>query len=401
MRIARLLLLLFLAPAILAQTTITFDPPDPTSTTPVTMLVTEIDTCPPPAVVKRSGFRIDVILGTGPCLSAPVTLRHELELGVLEAGTYTIVVTDTGTIVATATLTVLDANNSVVVRPAMGPTTGGSVVEIFANVAGTPSITFDGVPATNVTVVRQYHFRATTPPHAAGAVEVRVGDKSSYAFRYYDPTKPPHPAFFERVLVPVAYNGPGASGSMWTTEVAMRNSNTWPVTAWALNVIAPLRPATLMLNAPGGLFLFIPRGERVHLNAFVRDTSHEIGAELPIVRERDFSTGPLELLNIPAERRYRHTLRIYSPTARFATVTAFDMTDGRVIAQRLIELGEPVGLDRPWFAMVGDFPATFRTFPLTGRVGIRVEQYVPGTELWAFVTVTDNATHEVRVVSPQ
>lgn len=400
MHTARLLLLLFLAPAVLAQPTIAFDPPDPTSTTPVTLIVTEVDTCPPSPVVKRSGFRIDVTLGNGPCLAPPVHIAWRLELGKLEAGTYTVVVTDIGE-VATATLTVLDANNSIVVRPALGPTTGGSVVEIFSNVSGRPVITFDGVPATDVAVVRQSHFRATTPPHAAGAVEVRVGDRSSYAFRYYDPSKPPHPVFFERVLVPVAYNGPGESGSMWTTEVAMRNGNTWPVTAWPLNVIAPLRPAMPALNAPGGLFLFIPRGEGVHFNAFVRDTSHEIGTEIPIVRERDFSTRPFELLNIPAERRYRHTLRIYSPTARFAAVTAFEMADGRVITHRLIELGEPVGLDRPWYAQIGDFPATFRTFPLTGRIGIRVEPYVPGTELWAFVTVTDNQTHQVRVVSPQ
>jgi hypothetical protein len=408
---------ILVAPGMLAQSTVSFEPADPTSTTPVTLIVTEVDSCPPAPVLTRSGSTITVALGVGPCLSPPMEITHRLEVGPLPAGTYSVIVTDGGVQVATATLTVLDANDSVVVRPSIGTIAGGDTVEIIANVAGTPAITFGGVAATNVVVLGTSRFRATTPPHAAGAVEVRVGDRKSYAVRYDDPATPPLPALFERILVPVVYNGPGAYGSSWATEVSVRNDNPTGVRLWTQSVIAASRPAILELDdAPGGLFLIVARGDApaLHLNALVRDVSREAldwGTEMPIVRASSFSTHAIELLNIPVDARYRHTLRIYAngsyPT--FARVSSYAMDDGRGLAERLIALTssrpcsatEPCASDRPSFAMVSDFPGMFHTNVTTGRIGLRIETWVAGTPLWAMVTVTNNETQHVTVVSPQ
>ena len=93
------------ASPVVAQSTISFEPPDPTSTTPLTLIVTESDSCPPPPVVTRSGSTITVALGVGPCLSPPIEITHRLEIGTLPAGTYSVIVTDGGAQVVTATLT--------------------------------------------------------------------------------------------------------------------------------------------------------------------------------------------------------------------------------------------------------------------------------------------------------
>src|SRR5262249_49603609 len=79
------------------------------------------------------------------------------------------------------------------VAPAFGPPAGGTRVTItganFTETAGT-TVTFDGVPATNVNVISGTTILATAPPHAAGAGTVVVnnlyGDGSLVnGYRYY------------------------------------------------------------------------------------------------------------------------------------------------------------------------------------------------------------------------
>ena len=207
-----------------------------------------------------------------------------------------------------------------------------------------------------------------------------------------------------------------ANGSSWATEVSVRNDNPTDVRLWTQSVIAASRPATLELDdAPGGVFLIVPREDAaaLHLNALVRDVSRDAlnwGTEIPIVRAAAFSTHAIELLNIPVDSRYRHTLRIYAngsyPT--FARVSSYAMEDGHGLADRLIALnspqpcpGEPCASDRPSFASVSDFASMFRTNVTTDRIGLRIEPWVAGTPLWAFVSITNNETQQVTVVSPQ
>ena len=427
--IPRLLSVLLFAPILTAQSsTIKFEPPDPTSKTPIILIVTESDSCPPAPEVSRVGNVITVRLGAGPCLSPPTEITHRISIGTLPAGEYEVIVTDDGVVAATTTLTVLDESSSVTVRPSLGPATGGTQVLITASVhlcasCPPPAITFGGVPATNVTVVDATTYRATTPPHAAGAVEVRVAsdttETASHSFRYYDPAAAPLPALFERILVPVVYNGPGAHGSMWSTELSMRNATGYGVTLWrptrGLPVIPPSRP---QMADPGqsfsGLFLIAPReaSQALHLNLRVRDTSRESngwGTELPIVRERDFSPEPFELLSVPRDSRYRTTLRIYllGSYPAFARVVIYSMVDGRVMGHGLVPLesgepcsgADPCNGDKPSFSVINDVAKYFH-IPANDAFGIRVEPWGP-VALWAFVTVTNNETQHVTVISPQ
>jgi hypothetical protein len=372
---------------------------------------------------------ITVTLGTGLCLSPPTEITHRLEIGLLPAGDYQVVVKDDGAVAATATLTVLEASPAVTVQPSLGPVAGGTAVVITSSVARcascpAPTITFGGVPATDVTIIDDKTFRGVTPPHTPGAVEVRVsteaGEATSYAFRYYDPAAAPLPALFERVLVPVVYNGPGARGSVWKTEVSARNTNGYGVTLWrptrGLPVIPSSQPRTLELEeAASGLFLVVPKeaSEKLHMNVRVRDTSREstdAGTELPIVREGDFSTQPFELLNVPRDPRYRTTLRIYlhGSYAAFTRVVLYAMSDGRTLAHGLVPLEsadpctgpDPCDSDQPSFAVVHDVAKEFHVPTGEPAFGIRIEPWGP-VPLWAFVTLTNNDTQHVTVVSPQ
>ena len=419
---------LLAAPAVFAQSTIRFEPPDPTSQTPITLIVTEFDTCPPSPVVTRSESLITVTLGTGGCLSPPIEITYRIEIGTLPTGQYEVIVTDNGMVAASAVLTVLDAKPSVTVQPSLGPSAGGTTVVIVASVprcvtCPPPTITFGGVPAPDVTVLDATTFRATTPPHAPGAVEVRVttdmGEQHSHAFRYYDPAAAPLPALFERVLIPIVYNGPGAHGSIWATELAVRNANAFGVTLWrptrGLPVIPSSKAQTLDLDqAPSGVFLTVPHeaSAALHMNLLVRDTSREMsdwGTEVPIVRANDFSAVPFELLNVPVDSRYRTTLRIYllGSYPVFARVVLYSMVNGGTLAADLISLSsaepcpgvDPCNSDKPSFAIVNDLPKTFR-LGTSDRIGIRIEPWIP-VPMWAFLTITNNETQRVTVISPQ
>lgn len=63
--------------------------------------------------------------------------------------------------------------------PSSGTAAGGTVVTINgANLGGVEGVTFGGAAATNVQVLNEAQVRATTPAHAAGAVDVVVADDS-------------------------------------------------------------------------------------------------------------------------------------------------------------------------------------------------------------------------------
>ena len=61
--------------------------------------------------------------------------------------------------------------------PSLGPTAGGTAVTIAGSrLAEVTAVTFGGVPATDVTALSDSEVRATAPPHAAGAADVRAGN---------------------------------------------------------------------------------------------------------------------------------------------------------------------------------------------------------------------------------
>ncbi len=250
---------------------------------------------------------------------------------------------------------------------------------------------------------------------------------------------------FERVLVPVFYFGGGANGSQWWTDVSILNAG--PTFRLANELIQgdPGCPALCGCDAQDeveqndveticptfegveGVILHVPRGidrDQVHMAARGRDQSRSAdryGAEIPVVWERDLLAGPMVLLDIPTDDRYRVALRLFDAfqyDTRF-TLRFFDMAELRrgrhiplfetsVTAQWDPASDLPVYRGRPAFAFIGDLAAAFPVLRNAQSVAIEITgsdplitPVPPSNRYWALASITNNTTQEFAVVSPR
>lgn len=432
----RSLVAIALSLAALPLFAVVVDPVAPTSATPVTIIVHELASCPPPEAT-RAGNTFTLLLKTGACLSPPANVT--VELGKLPAGDYEVVVAVPalrGNVrIDYGAFFVRDADASIVVMSpqTFGPTTGGTEVILLPAVVGCfsadlvqcpmPSVSFNGVPAT---VVRDKFVTGTlaviAPPGQKGIADVvmtgQYGTRSGRVFRYYDPNEAPLPTMFERVLVPVWFSGPGAFGSNWMTEVTLLNSNLFDFEPYRRSPhVVPHGQAATVLNfgapRPGGLLFFplrdLPAAPR--FGSLVRDTSRQAddwGTEVRVVRESDFRAGDLSLLNIPVDAHFRQSVRIYGADSveTYVLVSVFAI-DGTFIGGRSVQLRsahpcnryEPCGSDDPAFAMF-DLVSLVPDVAGRGRVRVSISS-IPSDRLWALATITNNATQHVTVITPQ
>ncbi len=415
---------------------IEIDPAAPTTATPVTLTVHEFASCPPPPELTRAGNTFHVLLKQGPCLSPPLPYTFTIPLGKLAPGDYE-VVTETpayNDIVRTGYLAffVSDADASVYVASLpFGPTTGGTEVILYADAVDCygpscplPSVLFNGVPAT---VEREKFNGGTlaviTPPGATGIADVVVSGtratKSGRVFRYYDPNHGPLPTMFERVLVPVWSFGDGAFGSKWTTEITMWNPNLYGFEPYGRAPVPFIdRRSTTALSfgatRSGGVLFFPPRGvsPSPRFGSLVRDTSRQAddwGTEVRVVRESDFRDAELSLLNVPVAARFRQSLRIYDvDSVESRVVVDLYAMDGTFLASNSVALHsgtpcrrfEPCASDDPAYAMV-DLLALFPEAAGRDRVRVDIHSVDIGARLWALISVTNNNTQHVTVITPQ
>lgn len=87
-----------------------------------------------------------------------------------------VITTATGTVTAAAAFTYADAPAILALSPAVGPTTGGTVVVINGRGfgSGTPVVTVGGVAAASVELLSSTQIRITTPPGTVGGQAVQV-----------------------------------------------------------------------------------------------------------------------------------------------------------------------------------------------------------------------------------
>jgi hypothetical protein len=106
------------------------------------------------------------------------------------------------------------------ITPNSGTTAGGTVVTINGTgfVSGA-TVSFGGIPATNVTVVGSTTITATTPAHSAGAVNVTISNPNAQTgtlangFTYSTSTPPP-----ETVLLADDFNANVINTALWNTN---------------------------------------------------------------------------------------------------------------------------------------------------------------------------------------
>ena len=413
MRIPVAVLTLFAAASLSAQN-VRFDPPNPTTRTPVTAHVIDyVSACTATAVLN--GMRLSILLHnctlpfSGPLVDLPV------DLGVLPAGVY-----DVGVGFAPPAILIGLGSGTLVVQDAAPPfrltpnvaALGGTQVTLTGPMFGpNPMVRFGDAVATvfsespnSVTVI--------APPHSAGVVDVTVYALRAAASFYYVPNdKTPDPAFYEPVFFPIAFSGPGALGSQWTTQTHMRNENDYsvailPTSAFNLgcvlecDTLAPKHSTrTTGINTPNGFFAYVPRqaSPAVHFDTLIKDLSRQseaLGTEIPVVREKDFFARPLELLNIPTDSRFRIALRVYGMSAGL-TIQPLN-SDDTLVSSAVFPAGNPA------FTLISDLVGTYPQLAGKGAVRITLTPFVPGNpSLWALVSVTNNETQHVTTISPQ
>lgn len=240
----------------------------------------------------------------------------------------------------------------------------------------------------------------------------------------------------ERFLVPlyVREPAPGALGSRWVTEVSVFNGSESPIQV-GYDPICPVATCTadpvpprvtfqpalpFFTNEPiQGVFLYVARAgaETLQVNLRVRDVSVEAegwGTEVPVVRESEAFDRDFQILDVPIKQGYRQMLRVYE----FATQTrpgnavvrvygthlqgrplrADELLAERLIAFRYAEFGGGT-FNHPGYAQVTDvFDGLDGRFE---RIRVEVSPVIPGSRLWAFVSVTNNISQQVTAVSPQ
>lgn len=249
------------------------------------------------------------------------------------------------------------------------------------------------------------------------------------------------------VLVPVFFFGPGAHGSQWETSVSLastsENTVTMPVPVLAdPNDGCGLPTGQIEQNqryllcsgyaSPSGLLLYVPHEilpTQLYVNARVRDITRaasSAGTEIPVVRELDFTSYDILLLDIPSDARFRSNLRIYGGMMHFSaerrlihpggsvTLEIYDSRDisSPPLVQTRVELSAPetvsgsTHLVRPAYHSIGDLVAQFPQLATVPSYTIRIRTGQPLTSppveltTWAFVTITNNDTQEVTTVSP-
>ena len=432
-------LLLFLcAVPLFAQTIsqVQFEPPDPTSRTAVLAHVhLPAYGCGVASVTTaRIGSAITIALfpRTIECLIAAAA-DVTVDLGVLPAGVYGVNVVPGNSsfepvILAGETLVARDANPPFEVRPntrgsgldsirLVGPDLGDAVAVHF----GTISVEIQSASPTELKVKE--------PGFAPGTFDVTVTKQNGTTLRataaYNVPTPNPihaNRAFYERVLLPVFWSGPGAFGAQWVTTATLYNGTEYTVTPAYTSVFLiscfpvcerrPLPKATVSMTAgstlPAGYVEELPRQAmtNIDLGLNVRDTSRsaqDLGTEIPVVHESQLYARPFSIPNVPHDSRYRTTLRLYNlDSAPPFILRVFLSGATEPLAVTTIPLTAAAGLHNGGYAEVTELLPPLPEF-ISGPLRLEIDPQIHSgiRSAWGFVTVTNNETQHVTVISPQ
>ena len=234
---------------------------------------------------------------------------------------------------------------------------------------------------------------------------------------------------FERVLFPIsAPQVPGAYGSTWVTEQFVRNDGTTPVQMTRddcseLVCLVSIPPGTTFQAAPAAtkdrLWLSVEKSkiDQMFFSTVVRDIGKSIepwGTTIPAVRETEFRSGKVQLINVPGDPTFRKTLRIYLIPVLVAgqdaqvtlAVRIFDLDaelngPSRMLAERTYTARNTPLQQKLDYLPIFDLATDFPTLSSVTRVRVEVER-VGGLQstLWALLSVTNNSTQHVTIFTP-
>lgn len=240
-------------------------------------------------------------------------------------------------------------------------------------------------------------------------------------------TTPARAVDYERILLPILIKPfDGAFGTSWRVDAQMLIDSEGRVDMFPLVDCvfciermprgSAFQPPLFFQqpNHPPGSLLYVERSvaDDVRISVRLRETTRgsASGLEMPVVREGEFFTDTIHLLDIPIRPGWRVTLRIYDLEARGGAAARIRFFSSAETTAAL-SLEAPFVLspaNNPNFAL-NVTPAYIQVsgveenFPqLTGldRIRIEIDPLTPGLTLWAFVSITDDLTQQVSLITP-
>jgi hypothetical protein len=213
----------------------------------------------------------------------------------------------------------------------------------------------------------------------------------------------------------------GANGSLWDTQLYVHNGTSESIYIGScvdfFSILRPMVPPgfTGRHDVGSGLGAIrcvigrndLPRGlDGVGLHLRVQDLSRQSqtwGTEIPIVPRAGMLDEPVALINVPVNQEFRQALRVYawdsSLPHRFHV--EFLSASGALLAQEELATSTYSTPSFPGFAqrlaLSDDYPAIAGEQTVT----IRITPLSPNPEYWAFVSVTNNETQHVTLITPQ
>ncbi|HWS71992.1 MAG TPA: IPT/TIG domain-containing protein, partial [Thermoanaerobaculia bacterium] len=390
-----LVLSLFLSTAAVAQQgTVRFDPPDPTSRTQVIAHIhLPSATCAiGSASVTRVGQFIGIVLESStlcnPINVAPSGADFDVELGVVPPGVYHVSITPPTILLslAEATLIVRDANPPFEVQPNALPApeepvhlVGHSLVSCLSGIACEHIDVRIGDTLAEVISANPTEIVVRVPPTLPpGTYDVTIARTTSVlratAALHIGP---PDEGFYERVLLPVFFSGPGAFGSDWRTSATLYNGASFPWSVPQPTIfttacfpecdVRPQSRASVIASGPSfpaGVVEWAPR-QSAAVSDFglrvidVSRSAQDLGTEVPVVREDDLYDRTFQLLEVPSDSRYRATLRLYDldgPRTFLVRVYAMGALTPPLV-ERQVRLNAETSLHGGGFAVVNDLIA--------------------------------------------
>jgi len=331
------------------------------------------------------------------------------------------------------------------VTPASGPSSGGTLVAITGSgferevqcLLPCPTTVLFGNIEVPVKGAGPSGVVAVSPAHAPGPIDITVNVPGkapatrSNAFTF----TPGLDDRYESVLLPIYLDSvaDGAFGSRWKTDLWMRNNGSesaalagWPcdgacppVFPWtysfsgghSLHNLPPLSGAG---DGNPSRVLYVTKEEAAHMSFRLRfaDLSRSAidgGVEMPVIRQSEMLEASAQLFDVPLVPSFRAMLRVYEtayPSSRFR-LNIYAQAEGDLTpAVHTFELTSASAYTGPLRPKAGyvqfDLSGLLRQQPAWPQnVRIEIEPLTPGSRYWAFVSITNNDTQVVTLVTPQ
>lgn len=314
------------------------------------------------------------------------------------------------------------------VTPARGPVAGGNEVILKGSFGGPYYSVYFGHALAPAELVDRSTLRITAPPHLPGPAELTLFEVDVLLPTGVTYTYEGRPeAAFEPLLLPVFVPPTrGAFGSEFRTDFRARLvkepsallyglrlqccPTLPPETAHELEPYRPeLEPEDFVPSGTPGALVYVSKEEarRVVLNLRAYDTSRSaenFGTEIPIVPASAFAKGwdGITLIGIPSDPRFRNTLRIYGYGDGATQLTVTIEGENGLVVEHEVDLPSQPDLFHPGYVELTSFPADAGMLRVSiAPVVPPISAPIPPPDRWAFISVTNNETQHITLITPQ